>query len=167
MPKKKQPPADTLSKPSETDKPPERGSDGRFMKGHSVRQPAGLAGRLARLQEYIDTATLDGRITAKVVIDIATNEKARHADRLRAVEMLWDRTMGKALDIQATIAVGQGNGGTQSTLAADILESLIRSLPAPADAKVIEGESVSHTDSHAPDTQAGIQHAQDPDKSDG
>jgi hypothetical protein len=118
-------------------------------------------GRLAELVKYINGRTGDGRMSAEVVIEIATNPNNRAADRLRAVEMLWDRTLGKPVDIQATLHVANAQAGATGGLAADILESLIRALPV-GDTAAVSGDVVDVTPEPEP---TGDIPASDPEKS--
>lgn len=134
-------------------KPPKQGrlANGKFAQGHGFSQPGARSaqGRLKAMADFLAEKTHDGRRTLQILLDIAEDKKIRASDRLTAIDMIHNRMVGKPIDIQATIALNESAVAAQPTLAADILETLIRALPA-ASGNVVEGETVSDDTSLIP-----------------
>jgi hypothetical protein len=147
VPRKKKP---AESGPQQASSPTQyvaRDERGRLLPGsHIEASGRGAAGgsRVAKLANHIAEITSDGRILATQLFEIAQgrDHNARTADKIRAIEVLWERMAGKAIDVHAMVDLTDKRGAREhGTLAADLLEQLIRQLPAPgASAEVVDGE---------------------------
>lgn len=127
---------------------------GRVMKGSALGAARG-ANRINRLIEHIAVRTNDGRMAIDELCGIAQKPTARDADRIRAIEVLLDRMIGKPVDIQVTADLA-GASSPHSGLAADILEALIRQMPPkPAATDVVDAEIVEPGDAEASEAEAG------------
>lgn len=126
-----------------------RDAHGRLMKGSAGLPNAGRpVQKIKDLAEYTRIMTENGTLAVQGILSIAQDPKAKHADRLRAWEILQDRGYGKAVDVQVMLALT--NDPTHKDALAHYstvtLERLLRQL-APGSADVIDAEvTVGATD---------------------
>jgi hypothetical protein len=74
-----------------------RGKDGRWLPGHSPKPGPGRPTGFAGLARKIRDATGDGQELLEIALEIARDKKAKHRDRIAAVQLLCDRGWGKPL----------------------------------------------------------------------
>lgn len=109
-----------------------------------------IQNKMKELNRYIDERTGDMRFAAEGLIQIAlgNHPKARAADQISAIGMLWDRRFGKAVDIHATLDLSKADAEAGTGLASEILETMMRQLGAAQEpaTDVVDAELVDDAD---------------------
>lgn len=134
--------------PPKTERPESgRLPNGRFAPGNSGGPgiPSRIAKRLEAFERRIWELTQGGEQIATELWNIAQGKYgAQPHHRIQALEILSNRIYGKIKE-QHDISIGPGDDRPYAALPAEILEALIRGLPAPAlppSGDIVNGEVI-------------------------